>query len=556
MKGAIIKTTRFLTLFFIIILLILTSYQVSKRINWDLTTKQYSIATRYEDITRASSLYGESKVDLIEKLDAAGSRVVLFSTDLATDRRFVQPEVLPELKGAGITKGVEISNLQLAEEGTYRQILDYLNVIEPGFLVLRGLREVDIPAYLINWLLENEVTLGMVEFRNGDMTEKLVNENSLDWVRLHRVFGKEVGTLTQMEKQARYERAIQERNIAVIEYRIPLNTELNSQLETLTTIRNELAKSGFRIGPIESARGAGKGLETSNWLILALIVVSFGLVFNLLLPRRDYYRILIFWIFGSAIGGYIGLTLQPTLTRQFAALGIAVTAPFVGYQLLREYGLSFKTGRSLLSPFLDLLWISAFSTLAGLVISSLLLDESFVLKLQQFRGVKISLFFPLLLLVFAALYRDGISFLEIKFDYKTGFIGAALLGLFLFLLFRSGNFTFLRSGDLEEAIRRWLKNTLYVRPRFKEFALGHPVLVAWLYLTGRSGNKFHFCKLALLLVGFMGQISIINTFAHIHTPVIVSLIRTGNGLAGGLILGAILLSVIFGGEYAWNLRKP
>lgn len=481
--------------------------------------------------------------------------MVLFRTDLGLERGFVRPDLIDDLKKEGITRGVEVSNLQLAEEKEYRQILDYLNLIEPEFVVLRGLREVDIPNSLANWLNRNEVILGTVEFRNRETTERLVGEQSLDWVRLHRVFDKEVGTLTPVEKEARYERAIQERNIGVLEYRLSLNHELDTQIDILNSIRNKMGKSGYQIGSIGDVRGADKGIDSSRWLILALIVVSSGLLVRILLAGEVSYSILISWLFASAIAGTVGLLLYPTLTRQAAVLILAVFLPIGGYKLLREYGLSFNPKRTLLHPFLDLIWITAFSTIGGLVISSILLDESFVLKLRQFRGVKVALFLPLLLLIFAALYREEISFSDIKFDYKIGIGGAVLLGLFLFLLLRSGNFSFLRSGDLEETIRRWLENTLYVRPRFKEFVLGYPSLLAWLYIAGRYGKKFHFCKLALLLVGFMGQISVINTFSHIHTPLIISLIRTGNGLAGGLILGGIFLAVILGGEYVWNLQK-
>lgn len=535
--------------------MILTGYQTTKRVHWDSTTKNYSLATRYEDIDKVSSLYGETRLDLIERLNRAGNNLVLFRTDLAVERGFVLPNLIDDIKEKGITRGVEVSNLQLAGEKEYRQIFDYLNEIGPDFVVLRGLKRVSLPSYLTNWLSENDVILGTVEFRNRGTTEKLVNEQGLNWIRLHRVFDKEIGTLTQVDKVARYRRAIRERNIGVIEYRLPLNQDLDATIETLNAIQEEMAKSGYRLSPIGDARGTGKGVKSSRWLVLGLIVTSFGLVFRFLRPGQDSNSILFFWILASIVGGGVGLGLYPVLTRQAAALVLAVTAPLVGYKLLREYGLSFKTGQRPMSPFLDLIWISGFSTIAGLVVTGILLDESFVLKLQQFRGVKVALFFPLILLVLAVLSRGGIRFTELKIDYRSGLIGAAPLGLFLFLLFRSGNFTFLSSGDLEDAIRRWLENTLYVRPRFKEFALGHPSLIAWLYIAGRYGERFNFCKLALLLVGFTGQISVINTFSHIHTPLIVSFIRTVNGLAGGLILGGIFLAVILGGEHLWNLRK-
>ncbi|MFB6291274.1 MAG: DUF5693 family protein [Candidatus Bipolaricaulia bacterium] len=553
-KGAIIKTTKFLSIILIIILLGLTLYQVSRRIHWDLTSKNYSIATRYGDINKASSFYGETKMGLIEKLNRAGAQIILFSIDLSSETGSGKPDIIDELRKAGISRGVEISNLQLASQDDYRQILSYLETIQPKFVVLRGSSRAEPPSYIKNWLHKNDVILGTVEFRNSKTVETLVKGGDLDWVRLHRVFDKEVGTLTEVERKARYERAVQERNIGVIEYRLPLSVGLTNHLETLTSIRDRLNQSGYQVGPIEEAKGVGRHLKSSPWLIVALIATTFGLVLRSLTPKSISYPVLIIWISAVALVGFIGLTFLPILSRQIAALAVAVIAPLVGYNLLTKYGLSVRSSKSLVSPFLDLVWVSVLSTLAGLVVSSLLLDESFLLKLNQFRGVKVSLFFPLLLLVVAASYRDQISISKMKFDYKKGFLGAALIGLFLFLLFRSGNFTFLRSSDLEEAVRRWLENTLYVRPRFKEFVLGHPSLIVWLYLAGHYRKKLPFCKLGLLLVGFMGQVSIINTFAHIHTPVIVSLIRTGNGLAGGIILGAILLAIILGGEYVWNLR--
>ena len=533
----------------------LTFYQVSTRLNWDLASKKYAVGARYTDIEKASALYGKSKMDLVSQLNRSGTRLILFSVNLAQEKELSPPSIVSDLKRTGVTRGVEVANLQLAGEEEYAKILDLLRTVEPRFLILRGLSEVEVPAHFLEWIRTNDVILGTVEFRNRGTVERLVGRSELDWVRLHRVFDKEVGTLTGTEVRARYERAVQERNIGIIEYRLALNRNLEEQLDDLTAIRSALDKSGYRIGSVEEVRGAGSGLDSSHWLILGLIVTSSALLLNSLLPEGYKSKITLLWILATTIGGYFGLSLAPTLTKQLVSLGIAVTAPLLGYKLLRNYGLSFGKGFNLLYPTLDLIWISIYSTFIGLVITSLLLDESFVLKLQQFRGVKVSLFFPLLLLVFVSSYYDKINLSKIKFNYKTGILAAGLLGLFLFLLFRSGNFGFLRSGDLEEAIRRWLENTLYVRPRFKEFALGHPSLIAWLYLAGHYPKKYRFCKLGLLLLGFMGQISIINTFAHIHTPIVVSLIRTVNGLAGGIILGAIFLAVILGGEYLWNLRK-
>ena len=55
-----------------------------------------------------------------------------------------------------------------------------------------------------------------------------------------------------------------------------------------------------------------------------------------------------------------------------------------------------------------------------------------------------------------------------------------------------------------------------VRPRTKEFLLGHPFMLAVLYYG------FDLRKSAVLLFGLIGQISLINTYAHIHTPLLIS----------------------------------
>jgi len=40
-----------------------------------------------------------------------------------------------------------------------------------------------------------------------------------------------------------------------------------------------------------------------------------------------------------------------------------------------------------------------------------------------------------------------------------------------------------------------------------------------------------------LLLGVIGQISLVNTYAHLHTPLLISLVRSFHGLWLGLFLG-------------------
>ena len=114
------------------------------------------------------------------------------------------------------------------------------------------------------------------------------------------------------------------------------------------------------------------------------------------------------------------------------------------------------------------------------------------------------------------------------------FVLVAAIILVLFLL-RTGNENSAVS-DLELSFRTFLDHVLGVRPRTKEFLFGTPFLfIAYYY-----GYKD--IRLPLLLMGAIGQISLVNTFAHIHTPLLISILRTVNGLWLGLIVGLLFLA--------------
>lgn len=550
------KISKFLTLILVFVIVSSSLYQLGRQINWDLSNKRYTTAFRYKDLARASSLYGETQLELIKKFDQDGKSLVLFKTNLATTSKFSVSRTVEDLKDAGISRGVEIQNIQLADEDEFRRLLEYLKEMEPQLLVLRGLGPVPLPSWLTKWIEKNKVVLGTVEFRDKEISRKLTKKFGVPSVRLHRIFDKEVGTLTEVERKARYVRAVKERNIGVIEYRLSLNVEPDKKANLLESVQAELARSGYNVASVSNVKGAKKEISSPFWLILTLVTGSIGLIILLFLPSRfsnSSAILMAFILLGT--GGAIGLTLYPVLTRQSAALLLALAAPVAGLKLVKGYGRSFRPESGFSAVFLDFVGLCIFSTFSGVVVSGILFDQSFLIKLHQFRGVKMALFFPLLLLLALAIYLGELRISKVRFDYKKALAAVLFLGLFLFLLLRSGNFSFLSSTDLEEAIRRGLDRAFLVRPRFKEFLLGHPSLIAWLYLAGHGEDDFQFCKLGLLLVGFMGQVSIINTFVHVHTPITISLIRTANGMIGGLILGAIILTILVGGEFLWKLKK-
>ena len=119
--------------------------------------------------------------------------------------------------------------------------------------------------------------------------------------------------------------------------------------------------------------------------------------------------------------------------------------------------------------------------------------------------------------------------------------------LLLYYMLRTGN-TSVGVSDLERSFRAFLDKVLVVRPRTKEFMFAHPIMLVALYYGYRRQLW------PLVLLGAIGQVSLVNTFEHLHTPLLVSLVRTANGLALGIVLGVILIYVL---KYpgGWLLRK-
>jgi hypothetical protein len=55
--------------------------------------------------------------------------------------------------------------------------------------------------------------------------------------------------------------------------------------------------------------------------------------------------------------------------------------------------------------------------------------------------------------------------------------------------------------------------------------IGHPALILSFVLAARGRRSWAF---PLFLVGAIGQVSLLNTFCHLHTPLVASLWRAGH----------------------------
>ena len=104
---------------------------------------------------------------------------------------------------------------------------------------------------------------------------------------------------------------------------------------------------------------------------------------------------------------------------------------------------------------------------------------------------------------------------------------------------RSGHTAGVPVPDIEVKLRLFLEEMMKARPREKEFLVGHPAF----YLAAFAVyNKFpRLLSVAFILAATIGQGSLVQTFAHMRTPIIMSYIRAIDGYLLGAAIGICVL---------------
>lgn len=159
------------------------------------------------------------------------------------------------------------------------------------------------------------------------------------------------------------------------------------------------------------------------------------------------------------------------------------------------------------------------------------------MHVDVFRGVKLLAFAPLAVVAFMVAGTDWLNS-YIKFWHML--VGVVVVSMMFFYIGRTGNGGIVIPFEME--LRQGLESLLGVRPRTTEFLIGYPLFIFGIYLVvkGREWGRYFYVFGAIVLS------SLVSTFTHLHTPILVSVERS----VWGLVLGA-LISV--GWIVAWEL---
>lgn len=264
------------------------------------------------------------------------------------------------------------------------------------------------------------------------------------------------------------------------------------------------------------------------------------------------------------------LVVKPQLFEQALALAVAISAPTVATVMairkINEQGPPLRTNKltyTVMSPKRRLVHSLVLYVKTALIslsavpfVIALLNNITYSLVLNQFRGVSLLHLAPIALTaLYVLLYRGEFTFNKTGQLLRTPItlimvIAAGVLAIMgWYYLTRTGN-----SGSvspLEMALRTFLENTVNIRPRNKEFLLAHPLFILGAFMAYKYRNAAF-----IMIIAVIGQLSMVDTFAHIHSPVLISLIRGLLGLGIGLIIGLIAVGVWQIAEGCWKRWSP
>lgn len=413
------------------------------------------------------------------------------------------------------------------------------------------------PRYLSNLAAQVEqlgVPIGLIEFSPQQGLNQLAMLLEKRAIRVHSISAGEMDTMAPAAALERLDLAARERNVRLLIVRFKFNPGsrgwLEENLQYVGVVSKMLAADGLAIG---RAQPFAPFPYSRLWVFLiGLGVLSAGVLLfgELGLPQVG----LILGLLGVlAWTGALGLNHQVLLARKVMALGAAVIFPTLA--MLTAWS---PEGRSLRTSLTILISTALISLLGAVAIAAILADNTFILKINEFSGVKIAFIVPLVIFTLAVIIRQEgrrtaatlQGWLDANLTLKLVLVAVVVAAAGLVYISRSGN-----EGvgllPFEGQMRSFLGNALLARPRTKEFLLGYPFLLLSLTL----GYRHRY--LLLWLLGLVGQISLVNTYCHIHIPFLISLFRTFNGLWLGLILGLVLVILVrlgrrFIGRYrAW-----
>lgn len=444
--------------------------------------------------------------------------------------------------------------------------------------------------YMAEKLTERDINLGMVEhytqLQFAPMEGLIPMAESMDYkvARAYLIDRLEMRKISVPNALRRWALTDEERNIRInyiLPFMIPRDGQdlLQMNLDYVTQISKNVKERGYDLGESAVFTAGENAYEAyfPNKLLLipvALAIVAGCILYlQMLTDMKAKTQLMLLAIFGAVSSGIVA-TSSALLVRQLLSLVAACVFPVLSMAFFTELWNRSADGRkSLVSVLLKAtvhLAGAVFLSLCGATLMSAIIgDIRFFLEIDIYRGVKLTFVMPIVLMAIWYLKRfnvlnptgdgdfikDCCSLLKksIKIEHL---VLVGVLGIVaLIFIGRSGHSAGIPVPAIELKMRYFLEEVMYARPRQKEFMIGHPAFYLALYAA--YINMPRLWQFAFAVAAVIGQGSLVQTFAHMRTPVMMSYIRAVDGYVVGVCFGVIAvigLAVLLPYLRTWQRR--
>jgi len=427
-------------------------------------------------------------------------------------------------------------------------------------------------AEIITAIIEKPVETDLELVQRG--IKVLAKESNYVNTKVFSADGSQLVKLEPIELTEQWGRAISQRNVRVIYVR-PLDKPEKTTTENLEDSLTAIREIKERIEYMGMKLGSAKGFGWVSQNRVLQMMIGFGTIAIVFLILISLFSIEGKWakityvLCGISIVGCAGLYGIPLLYDRLGDLankGVAFVASiafpsYAGLYLLEVWKKNFaeknmKISNIIYRSILMLAVSILIAVVGGFYIGGLLSESKYILKLDVFRGVKLSFILPILFFGFAYVIKCGVycdeagkplplleqfnKLMDTPILVKYGVAGVVLLLAFAVIVMRSGNTLVSSASSIELAFRNFLEKYLVARPRTKEL-IALPVLMFVVYLATKKQKEFGFLAMAVAMIGIE---NVINSFCHIRMPILVTGLSTIYSLIFAVVIGSIGIVVV------------
>ena len=508
--------------------------------------------------------------DRVRELTISGQRVLEVKANYEEFEKMdlgMPTDEMQAVNDAGFYVVARPTNYRQCTKDDIDAFFDRLDGYQVSAIVASGSQTLGAPdesQYMAQQMHQRGLTLGMIEgvtqlkFFPQDGMLDIAKANDYQSARLYSIPKDEQKKMKVNEAIDRWGTTDDERNIRfnllkTFEKPAPDMTLLETNMSYVAGVKNKLEAQGFTMGragvfasfypeaPLRSLVMLGVAAGIVLYLSLVIPAMKSKQAYILLAVLALVMVVPVLMGHGNKIrvaAALAAANVFPAISVLWILDKIRQRVPQQGAGLLRMIG----TGVAALFV------CGMISYVGAAYLSASLADTEYLLEVNIFRGIKLTFILPIVLVAIGFLQRFDVF--DGKMDDTEGFLEQfkrildvpvkvkTLLGLFLVLVAavvlvaRSGHTMGMPVSATELKFRAFLEQAMYARPRTKEFMIGHP---AFLLAAMAWFRKWPTMVLfVLVMVATIGQGSMVETFAHMRSPILMS---TARGL-GGLVLGA------------------